>query len=107
MHFTYKVDCDLDVTDEAVKNENIDMPEDLSAKSKSVSVQTDKCGKNKFEDLFDGFSQNQIKSFMDILVKFVLKRDNESIVDPEPAVPDNCKKVIFSVTSSNFSQYFL
>ena len=49
------------------KCENIDMPEDLSAKYKSVHVQTEKCGGNILENLFDGFSENQVKTLLDIL----------------------------------------
>ena len=55
-------DYDVDVTDTTVKQEIMDMPEDLSAKYKSVSVQTEKWGKYNFEDLFDGFSQKQMKT---------------------------------------------
>ena len=61
-------DYDVDVTDTTVKQE---MPEDLSAKYKTVSVQTEKWGKYNFENLFDGFSQKQMKTLMDILAMFV------------------------------------
>ena len=74
----------------------MDMPEDLSAKYKSVSVQTEKWGKYIFEDLFDGFSQKQMKTFITILDKFVAKKDNEHIADREQLAPEYCKVRIFT-----------
>ena len=70
---------------------DIDMPQDLSAKYKSVSVQTDKCGENNVEELFEGFSQMQIRTVMDILVQFVKNKDSESIASSVPFVPEYCK----------------
>ena len=81
---------DLNVAGENVEN---DMPEDLSVQYKSVSVQTDKCHQDRFGKLFDVFSQNQIKSLMDSLLKFVLENDNESIDGLELHCRDNFKKV--------------
>ena len=57
---------------------DIGLPQDLSAKYKSVSVQTDKCDKNNLDELFDGFSQKQIRKEMDILVQFEKNKDSES-----------------------------
>lgn len=84
-------DIDKDWDDTTVKQEIMDMPEDLSAKYKSVSVQTEKWGKYIFEDLFDGFSQKQMKTFINILDKFVAKKDNEHIADREQLAPEYCK----------------
>ena len=89
-------DYDDDVTDTTVKQEIMDMPEDLSAKYKSVSVQTEKWGKYNFEDLFDGFSQKQMKTFITILDKFVAKKDNEHIADREQLAPEYCKVRLFT-----------
>ena len=75
----------------AVSLENNDIPEDLSVKYKSVSVQTDKCAQNNFEELFDGFSQEQIRKVMDILVQFVKNKDSENIASSVPFVPGYCK----------------
>ena len=69
---------------------DIDMPQDLSPKYKSVSVQTDKCGKNNLKELFDGFSQKQIGKVMDILVQYV-KNDSENIASSESFVPEYCE----------------
>ena len=84
-------DIDKDWDDTTVKQEIMDMPEDLSAKYKSVSVQTEKWGKYNFENLFDGFSQKQMKTLMDILVVFVAKKDDETIVDTGQFAPGYCK----------------
>ena len=89
-------DDDDNMTAIIVKKEIMDMPEDLSAKYKSVSVQTEKWGKYIFEDLFDGFSQKQMKSFIDILDKFVAKKDNEHIADREQLAPEYCKVRLFT-----------
>ena len=87
---------DVNVTDddETIKTENIDieMPEDLSAKYRSVSVQTEKC-QDKFGQLLEGFSQKQVRSFMNVLVQIVLKRDGESVFSPELVCTDNSTKV--------------
>ena len=52
-----------------------DMPEDLSTKHRTVSVQTETCNQERFEKIFDGFSQEQIRYFMDILIHFASKKD--------------------------------
>ena len=84
------------------KCENIDMPEDLSAKYKSVHVQTEKCGGNILENLFDGFSENQVKTLLDILAVIVAKRESNSFLEKKPFIektfvekPVCYKKVIF------------
>ena len=92
-------DIDKDWDDTTVKQEIMDMPEDLSAKYKSVSVQTEKWGKYNFEDLFDGFSQKQMKTLMDILTMFVSKKDDEKVADTEQFAPGYCKV-------NNIKQYF-
>ena len=53
-----------------------DMPEDLSAKHRTVSVQTETSNQERFEQIFDGFSQDQVRYFMDILIHFASKKDN-------------------------------
>jgi hypothetical protein len=78
----------VDITAKTVKQEIMDMPEDLSAKYKSVSVQTEKWGKYNFEDLFDGFSQKQMKSLIGILDRFVAKKDDDHVGDREQLSPD-------------------
>ena len=72
---------DLDVKYEAMENTDLDMPEDLSAKYKSVSVQTENCHQDKFKQLFEGFSQNQIGSLMHLLIQFLTKKDDERAYD--------------------------
>ena len=91
----YTDDDDI-MTATTVKQDIMDMPEDLSAKYKSVSVQTEKWGKYIFEDLFDGFSQKQMKTFINILDKFVAKKDNEHIADREQLAPEYCKVRLFT-----------
>ena len=80
------VHADRSVT---AKCERADLPEDLSAKCKSVYVQTDKCGGNIFEKLFDGFSERQVKTLLDILARIVARRESACLmekdtVDDEP-----------------------
>ena len=53
-----------------------DMPEDLSTKHRTVSVQTETCNQERFEQLFDGYSQDQIRFLMNILIHFASKKDN-------------------------------
>ena len=53
-----------------------DMPEDLSTKHRTVSVQTETCNQERFEQIFDGFSQDQMRYFMDILIHFDSKKDS-------------------------------
>ena len=53
-----------------------DMPEDLSTKHRTVSVQTETCNQERFEKIFDGVSQEQSRYFMDILINFASKKDN-------------------------------
>jgi len=64
---------ELDVAE--MEDDGFDIPEDLSAKHRTVSVQTDNHLKDEFEEIFEGFSQNQIRLVMDVLVQFVLKED--------------------------------
>ena len=52
-----------------------DLPQDLSTKHRTVSVQTETCNQERFEQIFNGFSQEQIRYFMDILIHFDLKKD--------------------------------
>ena len=52
-----------------------DMPEDLSTKHRTVSVQTETCDQERFEQLFDGFSQDKINYLMNILIHFASKKD--------------------------------
>ena len=52
-----------------------DMPEDLSTKHRTVSVQTETCNQERFEQLFDGYSQDQIRFLMNILIHFASKKD--------------------------------
>ena len=90
-------DDDADVTDTTVNQESMDMPEDLSVKYKIVSVQTEKWGKYNFVNLFDGFSQKQMKTLMDILVVFVEKKDDEKIIDTEQLAAGYCKVSIHAI----------
>ena len=54
----------------------VEMPEDLSTKHRKVSVQTETCNQERFEQIFDGFSQYQMRYFMDILIHFDSKKDS-------------------------------
>ena len=87
----------VDITATTVKQEIMDIPEDLSAKYKNVSVQTEKWGKYNFENLFDGFSQKQMKTLMDILVVFVAKKEDEKIIDTEQLAEGYCKVSIHAI----------
>ena len=57
-----------------------DIPEDLSVKSRTVLVQTDTFIQNKLEEIYEGFSQNQIKFFIEILSNFKKPRKDERFV---------------------------
>ena len=57
-----------------------DMPEDLSVKHRTVSVQTETFIQDKLEEIFEGFSQNQIKFFLEILSNFKRSKEDESFV---------------------------
>ena len=81
----------MEYTDTAVKSEDTDMPEDLPAKCKHVSVQTDRWGKSKFENLFDGFSETQMKTLLDILAVFVARRETHPGPDIQLFVKEHCK----------------
>ena len=48
MKYGETYNADMEYTDTAVKSEDTDMPEDLSAKCKHVSVQTEKWEESKF-----------------------------------------------------------
>ena len=76
-----RVNADKSVS---VKCERADQPEDLSAKCKSVYVQTDKCGGNIFENLFDGFSEKQVQTLLDILARIVARRESDCFLEKEP-----------------------
>ena len=54
-----------------------DMPEDLSVKHRTVSVQTETFIQDKLEEIFEGFSQNQIQFFMEILSNFKEPKEDE------------------------------
>ena len=56
-------------------DESEEMPEDLSTKHRTVSVQTETKEQERFEQLFDGFPQDQIRYFMNILIHFASKKD--------------------------------
>ena len=60
-----------------------DVPEDLSAKRKSVSVQTDKREQDKFQELFDGFTENQLRAVMNLLMNVVNQRKEEKMQTEE------------------------
>ena len=70
------------VTIAKMEDDSLDMPEDLSAKHRTVSVQTDTCLQDKFEEIFQDFSRKQIRSLMNVLlVQLVAKEDVGEIVD--------------------------
>ena len=52
-----------------------DKPEDLSTKHRTVSVQTETCNQERFEQISDEFSQEQIRYLIDILIHFASKKD--------------------------------
>merc|ERR1712142_850427 len=60
--------------------ESEDMPEDLSVKHRTVSVQTDTFVQQKLEQIFEGFSHNQIKFFMEILSHLNTPKKEEYMV---------------------------
>ena len=62
------------------------MPEDLSVKHRTVSVQTETSIQDKLEEIFEGFSQNQIKFFIEVLSNFKRPKEVESIAR-------NCKNI--------------
>ena len=72
-----------------------DMPEDLSTKHRTVSVQTDTCNQGRFEKIFDGVSQDQIRYFMDILINFASKKDNGNFKNEHKTCYKNVEQVIF------------
>ena len=49
-------------------------PEDLSVKHRSVAVQTDKKEQDKFLELFDVFTEKQLRTMINILVNLVNQR---------------------------------
>ena len=73
-------------TDSLYKNisECVDIPEDLSVNHRTVSVQTETCLQDKFEEICEGFTKQQIRSLMNVLVQFVLNKDNVNNVDIFP-----------------------
>ena len=91
MSYHYKDQSDLD-TEGVIKLENLDMPQDLSPKYKSVAVQTDNYKVN-LEELLETFSQKQVQSLMSMLIQFAMKRDNESIEDKEKILTESFTKV--------------
>jgi len=79
--------CNIDFCDNFVRYESQeiiddceDMPEDLSVKHRTVSVQTETFIQDKLEEIFEGFSQNQIKFFLEILSNFKKSKEDESFV---------------------------
>ena len=71
----------LEVNTAEMEDDSLDMPEDLSTKHRTVSVQTDTSLQDKFEEIAKGFSRKQIRSLMNVLVTFVLKEDDGNIED--------------------------
>ena len=73
--------CDTSVRYKAqeIAEDCEDMPEDLSVKHRTVSVQTETSIQDKLEEIFEGFSQNQIKFFMEVLSNFKRPKEVESI----------------------------
>ena len=72
-----------------------DMPEDLSTKQRTVSVQTETCNQERFEQIFDGFSHKQIRYFMDILIHFASKKGNGNFMNELETFYKNIKNAIF------------
>ena len=93
-----KYPADIDV---AANSGDMDMPEGLSAKCKSVSVQTDKSCKQEIENLFDGFSEKQMKTF---LAMFLAKREHGSSADIERSNQSNFKVRWVTKVSINKAQ---
>ena len=57
-----------------------DLPEDLSIKQRTVSVQTETSIQNRLEEIFEGFSQKQIRFFIEIFCNFKKTKGHESFV---------------------------
>ena len=57
-----------------------DIPEDLSVKHKTVSVQTEMSIQDKLEEIFEGFSHTQINFFMEILSNLKKSKEDGSFV---------------------------
>ena len=84
----------------------LDMPEDLSAKQRNVSVQTETCLQNKFEELCEGFSQQQIRSLMNVLVQFVMTEDNEIKMETPQHIDEIYHQVNFHLLNNFPFIYF-
>ena len=89
----------LEVNTAEMEDDSLDMPEDLSTKHRTVSVQTDTSLQDKFEEIAKGFSRKQIRSLMNVLVTFVLKEDDgniqEKLEDRLRNFSKNSEQVIF------------
>ena len=72
-----------------------DMPEDLSTKHRTVSVQTETCNQERFEKIFDGFSQEQIRYCMDILIHFASKKGKGNFKNELETFYKSVKEVTF------------
>ena len=69
----------LEENTEEILDDSFEMPEDLSAKHRTASVQTETCLLDKFEQIFKGFSPNQIRSLLNVLVTFISKEDDRNL----------------------------
>ena len=59
------------------------IPQDLSAKRKSVSVQTEESGKGRFEDLLEGVSEAQLNALKKCLLSLLTKDEDQRLVSED------------------------
>ena len=70
-----------------------DVPQDLSAKVKTVSVQTDSNHDSVIRDLLSGFSEKQVRLLLGVLSQFLWRNNQEIPEDSENLIINGLQKV--------------
>jgi len=69
-----------------------DVPQDLSAKVKTVSVQTDSSHDSVIRDLLSGFSEKQVRLLLGVLSQFLWRNNQEIPEDSESLIINGLQK---------------
>ena len=72
-----------------------DVPQDLSAKFKTVSVQTDRddSSSEMVRDLLSGFSERQVQLLLGVLTQILWRNNNQEIPEPSHQLFAGIEKV--------------
>ena len=84
-----------------------DVPQDLSAKVKTVSVQTDSNHDSVIRDLLSGFSEKQVRLLLGVLSQFLWRNNQEIPEDSENLIINGLQKVCENASCIFYGQLLI